>query len=91
MPDAYILIDPRPIATDAPYTFFLPSQAKVDAIGPGDRVYLDFQAVPRRARGLKVRARFRARGVYPHRPLEPGCAIPACQVSDGTRKFLTAA
>ena len=44
----YILLDPRPIAKEAPYTFFLPPDDVLAAIRPGDRLYLDFQAVPKR-------------------------------------------
>jgi hypothetical protein len=44
----WVLVDPRPIAKEAPYTFFLPSAAELAAQKPGDKVYLDIQAVPRR-------------------------------------------
>lgn len=39
----YFIADPRPIAARAPYTFFLPSAAEVDAIGVGDLVKLMFE------------------------------------------------
>lgn len=39
----YTLRDPRPIAAWAPYTFFLPTQAALDAIAPGDLVKLIFE------------------------------------------------
>jgi hypothetical protein len=42
----YELIDPRPRAKSAPYTFFLPSQDEIDDIKPGDLVKLIFQSVP---------------------------------------------
>jgi hypothetical protein len=44
----FILLDPRPIAKEAPYTFFLPPDEVLAAIGPGDGLYLDFQALPKR-------------------------------------------
>lgn len=40
---AYTVGDPRPIAADAPYTFFLPSKAELEALGPGDLVKLMFE------------------------------------------------
>src|SRR5690349_16217405 len=46
----YVLVDPRPIAKEAPYTFFLPSPQWLAAVKPGDKVYLDFEAVPRRTK-----------------------------------------
>jgi hypothetical protein len=39
----YTLDDPRPIASEAPYTFFLPSTAELIAIGPGDLAKLIFR------------------------------------------------
>lgn len=39
---AYTLLDPRPVAAEAPYTFFLPGQAEVAAVGPGDGAKLMF-------------------------------------------------
>lgn len=48
MPKGYRLIDPRPIAKEAPYTFFLPSADELAAVVPGDKAYLDFCAVPPR-------------------------------------------
>lgn len=39
----YDLVDPRPIAKDAPYTFFLPSAAEISAFGKGDLVKLIFE------------------------------------------------
>jgi hypothetical protein len=39
----YELLDPRPIAADAPYTFFLPSAAEVAAVGAHDLVKLTFE------------------------------------------------
>jgi hypothetical protein len=32
----YEIVDPRPIAAEAKYTFFLPSKAELDLVGPGD-------------------------------------------------------
>lgn len=42
---AYELLDPRPIAANAPYTFFLPSAAEVAAVSVGDLVKLTFEYV----------------------------------------------
>ena len=42
----YRLIDPRPIAAESPYTFFLPSPVERDAIAPGDQVKLMFEHIP---------------------------------------------
>lgn len=39
----YELIDPRPIAAEAPYTFFRPSPTEIAAVGPGDLVKLIFE------------------------------------------------
>jgi hypothetical protein len=36
----YVLFDPRPIAAEAPYTFFLPSETEIVAIARGDMVKL---------------------------------------------------
>ncbi|MBV1692339.1 DUF2185 domain-containing protein [Novosphingobium sp. G106] len=40
---SYALLDPRPIAANAPYTFFLPSSAEITAVGKGDLVKLTFE------------------------------------------------
>jgi hypothetical protein len=40
---AYTLADPRPIAVEAPYTFFLPTNAELAAVGPSDLVKLMFE------------------------------------------------
>jgi hypothetical protein len=39
----YTLLDPRPIAVEAPYTFILPSSLEIAAIGKGDLVKLTFE------------------------------------------------
>lgn len=39
----YALVDPRPIAAEAPYTFFLPTQEQLAALGEGDLVKLIFE------------------------------------------------
>ncbi|WP_422343219.1 immunity protein Imm33 domain-containing protein [Parasphingorhabdus sp.] len=39
----YQVVDPRPIASEAPYTFFLPSPAELAAIQKGDIVKLMFE------------------------------------------------
>ena len=38
----YDILDPRPIAAEAPYTFFLPSPSEIAAVGKGDLVKLLF-------------------------------------------------
>ncbi len=42
----YIFIDPRPIAAEAPYTYYLPSPETVAAVEPGDLVKVLISAVP---------------------------------------------
>ena len=42
----YVLLDPRPIAADAPYTFFLPSAEQIAAIANEDLAQLMFEHVP---------------------------------------------
>ena len=39
----YTLDDPRPIAADAPYTYWLPSSAELAALAPGDMAQLVFR------------------------------------------------
>jgi hypothetical protein len=39
---AYEILDPRPIAAEAPYTFFLPSPSEIAAVSKGDLVKLLF-------------------------------------------------
>lgn len=39
---SYDILDPRPIAANAPYTFFLPSPSEIAAVGKGDQVKLLF-------------------------------------------------
>ena len=46
----YEIEDPRPIAKKNPYTYYLPSQARIEAIEPGDGVKLVFVGSPN---GLK--------------------------------------
>lgn len=43
---SYTIANPRPIAEDEPYTFFLPSENEVLALRPGDLVKLIFQSTP---------------------------------------------
>jgi len=38
--------DPRPIALDAPYTFFLPTDEELAAIQPGDEVKIIIRSIP---------------------------------------------
>ena len=40
---AFTLLDPRPVAEEAPYTFFLPSTQELAAVGKGDLVQLTFE------------------------------------------------
>lgn len=42
-PAAFTLDDPRPIAEEAPYTFFLPAPARLAAFGVGDLVQVTFR------------------------------------------------
>jgi hypothetical protein len=44
--ETYELIDPRPNASEAPYTFFLPSPERLNAIGVGDTVKAIFRSNP---------------------------------------------
>jgi hypothetical protein len=51
MPDTppsptFELVDPRPSAASAPYTYFLPLAPRLEAIAPKDLVQLVFRAVP---------------------------------------------
>jgi hypothetical protein len=40
---SYTLLDPRPLAAESPYTFFLPSAAEIAAVDEGDLVKLTFE------------------------------------------------
>jgi len=42
----YEIDDPQPIAVDAPYTYFLPSENELLALAPGDQVKLLFRSIP---------------------------------------------
>jgi hypothetical protein len=42
----YEVIDPRPIAASAPYTYFLPSETEVASAGVGDQIQVTIAAVP---------------------------------------------
>jgi hypothetical protein len=44
----YVLDDPRPIAAQNPYTYYLPSQEELDALTEGDLARLIFRPVPAR-------------------------------------------
>lgn len=44
-PGRWQLIDPRPIRKEAPFTFFVPSDAEKAALQPGDTVKLMFEAL----------------------------------------------
>lgn len=41
----FTLLDPRPVAKNARYTFFLPSPAELSAVGVGDMVKLTFEYI----------------------------------------------
>lgn len=42
----YEIEDPRPIKVDAPYTFFLPSQDRLNALEVGDSVKIVIRSIP---------------------------------------------
>lgn len=42
----YTIDDPRPIAAEAPYTYFLPSENELLALAPGDQAKLVFRSHP---------------------------------------------
>jgi hypothetical protein len=42
----YEIEDPRPLAAEAPYTFFLPTEAGLAGLAPGDMVKLILRAIP---------------------------------------------
>jgi len=42
----YVLLNPRPIAVEAPYTFFLPDHCQLTALSTGDLAQLMFEHVP---------------------------------------------
>jgi len=42
----YAIDDPRPVADDAPYTYFLPSENELLAVQPEDMVKLIFRGIP---------------------------------------------
>lgn len=42
----YVIEDPRPIASEAPYTFYLPDADRLTSIEPGDQIKLIFQGIP---------------------------------------------
>jgi len=46
MSDLYEVVDPRPIAPSARYTYFLPPAARLAAIGRGDLVKVTLRAIP---------------------------------------------
>lgn len=46
MSELYEVIDPRPVAIEAPYTYFLPSTSHLGAIGKDDLVKATFRAIP---------------------------------------------
>lgn len=43
---SYSLDDPRPIAKESPYTFYLPPKTFIDSLGPGDIAKLIFRGSP---------------------------------------------
>lgn len=42
----YEIDDPRPIAEEAPYTYYLPSENELLALGPGDLAQIVFRSIP---------------------------------------------
>jgi len=46
VPQGYEIDDPRVMAAEAPYTFFLPTAAGLAALAPGDMAKLLFRAIP---------------------------------------------
>ncbi len=42
----YAIDDPRPIAKEAPYTYFIPSAVHIDSLQVGDLAQLSFRGVP---------------------------------------------
>jgi hypothetical protein len=45
-PLRYTLLDPHPVAAEARYTYFLPSDAEIAAVSIGDHVQLTFEYIP---------------------------------------------
>jgi hypothetical protein len=43
----YEVLDPRPVAETAPYTYFLPSENELLALEPGDQVKIIIRSIPR--------------------------------------------
>ncbi|MGE5563965.1 MAG: DUF2185 domain-containing protein [Bacillota bacterium] len=82
---AYTLLDPRPLAANAPYTFFLPSSSEVAAVGKGDLVKLIFDyphetekwAAERMWVSVKATEGDDLRGVLDSHPDEPTAALKA--------------
>jgi hypothetical protein len=46
MPELYEIVDPRPVAASAKYTFFLPTADCLNAVGTGDLVQVTARAIP---------------------------------------------
>ena len=46
MPEPYEIVDPRPIAASAKYTYFLPPEDRLNAVGAGDLVQIVMRAIP---------------------------------------------
>lgn len=46
MSELYEILDPRPIAASAPYTFFLPDAEAIEAVAVGDHVKAIVRAIP---------------------------------------------
>ena len=76
---SYTLLDPRPVAAEAPYTFFLPSDPEIAAVGAGDLVKLMFEytheieewAVERMWVTVKNAAADSLIGLLENQPFEP--------------------
>ena len=65
MTELYEVIDPRPVAACAKYTFFLPLRERLDALGVGDLVQLIIRSIPPSAKWDAERLWIRVTSVDP--------------------------
>jgi len=92
----YILLDPRIDDGGTSRVFFAPAAAQLDAIGPGDRVQLMFEHVPRSDKWAVERMWVvvemvdgaSLRGTLINRPFEHGAAIHPGQVVEFERHHI---
>ncbi|CAN5176588.1 hypothetical protein BH09PSE3_BH09PSE3_22350 [soil metagenome] len=81
----YTLLDPRPVAANASYTFFLPSSAEIGAVSEGDLVKLTFEythkveewPVERMWVTVKESCDETLLGVLENQPFEPASTLAA--------------